>query len=115
MKPWALSYSKKTGNYEINDEHGECSIDSNLMKKLIELVRRTRPELLEKPAEKVFFRQMKYYDDTAAKMISLAGKLCDKARYGNCTVTRKKCPFKINGGDGDYYCRLAATEEMMIE
>jgi UDP-N-acetylenolpyruvoylglucosamine reductase len=110
-----VSYDERTEDYEIEDDDGGTAIDLRTAKSLIELVRKTRPELLEKPKEKSFFKQMKHYDDTAAKMISLAGKLCDKARYGNCTVTRKKCPFKVNGGDGDYYCRLAATEEMMLE
>jgi hypothetical protein len=110
-----VAYCKQTDDYEIYDEYGGSSLDLKEAKKLIELIRKTHPELLEKPKERSFFAQMTYYDDMAAKMIFLASESCNNSRDGNCTVPRKKCPFKINGGDGNWYCRKEQLEEAMME
>ncbi len=110
-----VSYDKQTEDFWIADDFGGMAIDLKTAKKLIESVRKVHPELLARPRDKSFYKQMKYYDETIGKAIFGAGRSCDKDRDGNCTDTRKKCPFKVDGGDGDYYCRKAALEEMMME
>ena len=42
-----IAYDKKTGTYEISDSYGGSSLNLREVKKLIECVKKTHPELLK--------------------------------------------------------------------
>jgi hypothetical protein len=43
-----VSYCKETDDYEVGDYYGETMLDIPTVKKLLRLIKKTHPELLEK-------------------------------------------------------------------
>jgi len=108
-------YCKETDDYDIEDEYGGCGLNLKETKQFIEVVRKTHPELLEKPKERTFNKQMEYYDTEISRLITLAINSCGRIIIGGeCPAPRKKCPFKVNSGEGEYYCRLSVIEEATL-
>ena len=63
-----------------------------------------------------FYNSMKSYHKWMLELVDGAEKKCPEAvPFGDCPNVRKKCPFKVKCGKGEYSCMIGALRVVLVD